>query len=102
MTFMNSKKWREYTLHHSINGSDRETMTDVINGWVDTYLEECLSTIRALEDMRATSQLTGTDGPSGRVDMGLSTLLKRWSQIRDLCEATLNGTRMGRGGNCQG
>ncbi|KAL4802474.1 hypothetical protein BDV18DRAFT_163876 [Aspergillus unguis] len=85
LTFMNPNKWREYILDPSVNGPDRETMTNTINGWVDTHLKNCLSTIRTLED-----------------EPRLSILLKRWSQIRDLCEATLNGTKIGRGGNGRG
>lgn len=92
MTFMSPKKWQEYILHRSINATDREIMTDTINGWVGTYLKECISTIRTLESMRAASSLAEVNGQGGHDDLKLSTLLKRWIQMRDLCETMLNDT----------
>ena len=83
MTCLSPEKWQEYALHRSIDTTDRELMTATINGWVGTYLKECVSTIRSLQSMATQSE---------HEKLKVSTLLKRWTQIRDLCETILNGT----------
>ncbi|KAI9375968.1 hypothetical protein BJX61DRAFT_492066 [Aspergillus egyptiacus] len=91
--YMSSRKWEDYVLHHSLNNTDREIMTDIINGWVRAYLKECDSTIQTLSTMRReVSSVPATNGEGASVPVKLSTLLKRWEQIRCLCEATLHGS----------
>lgn len=91
MACMSPQKWQDYSLHHSIDPTDRELMTEKINHWVDAYLKECVSAIRTLQRMMTTaSPSTELDGKNGHEIPKLSTLSKRWNQMKNLCEHVLN------------
>ncbi|OJI96721.1 hypothetical protein ASPVEDRAFT_251273 [Aspergillus versicolor CBS 583.65] len=99
MVCMRPKKWQEYALHRSNDTTRRKLMTDTINNWISMYLQVCTLRIRALQSTAANSPSVGLDEKNGPDNLKLWTLLKRWIQMRDICETTLNRPTEPIGGN---
>jgi hypothetical protein len=77
--------WQNYALGYSTRGVDAEKSANVIRKWIGTYVEEANANIDELLEKRG----------SGNMDRGdeerLRLLIKRWSQVKDLCLRALEG-----------
>ncbi|OOF98585.1 hypothetical protein ASPCADRAFT_394010 [Aspergillus carbonarius ITEM 5010] len=80
LTYMRLQEWQDYVLGYSTQGVDKKKSEAVIRRWIHTYLKEADATIDRLEDLNP-------DKPEhqGMVRM----LLKRWWQIRILCDTAM-------------
>lgn len=79
---MPRRDWRNYVLGHSVKGVDSAKSEAIIQGWIREYIKEADMTIAGLEDLGARPE---ENEDAGKIDM----LLKRWRQIRGLCEQAL-------------
>ena len=84
LTYMTLNQWRDY-----VSGCDEvidpEKTTSVLRRWIDTYLKECAMKIKILEKMQREQESSSQDEEMGKVGI----LMKRWNQIKDLCEGAL-------------
>jgi hypothetical protein len=76
---MSLKDWQNYTLGCSTRGVDAEKSAKVIRKWIGTYVEEANASIDELLEKRGSGNIDRED--EGRMRM----LIKRWSQVKDLC-----------------
>ncbi|THC98029.1 hypothetical protein EYZ11_002455 [Aspergillus tanneri] len=71
--------WRSYVLGYSTKGVDADKTNEIIQGWIKTYSNEANTTITSLEKIRS-SKVERKDQEK------IDSLLKRWSQIEELCD----------------
>ncbi|KAL4973759.1 hypothetical protein BDW66DRAFT_99119 [Aspergillus desertorum] len=81
ITYMRPEDWQNYVLGYSNRGVDAKKSEDVIRGWIRAYMEEADLTIHELREFHSSLE----KGQQGKAQQ----LLKRWRQIRDLCERAL-------------
>lgn len=67
----------------STEGVDPQKTAEIISSWINAYLKECETAIESLEANVAASQ-------DERRKARVSIILKRWKQIRLLCESALD------------
>ncbi|KAI2842327.1 hypothetical protein CBS11852_4352 [Aspergillus niger] len=94
LKYMNTRDWRAYVCGRSERGVDEQKTANVIRGWVEVYLKECIGTIEIIENM--IQDLGEEIGDSDKKIRSkawerekLQMLLDRWGQIRRLCESVL-------------
>ncbi|GKZ36961.1 hypothetical protein AbraIFM66950_008227 [Aspergillus brasiliensis] len=81
LTYMPLRDWQDYVLGYSTEGVDEKMSAAVIRGWIKVYIKEADVAIARLEDL----YLAQTE------DQGvIRMLLKRWRQIRSLCEEAVD------------
>lgn len=80
---MTSRQWRNYVLGR-IQDEENKT-TSIVHDWVDTYIKESTNKIQSLKDIQMEHQSGVRDAKNDQIDI----LLKRWVQIRKLCEDAL-------------
>lgn len=85
---MNREKWRQYILGRLTKDTDPKKTAGIISGWVSSFLQESVAAIQTLETMKT------ADGWRTPATAKLSTVLKRWNQIRSLCEDNLHATNV--------
>ncbi|PYI07124.1 SET domain-containing protein [Aspergillus sclerotiicarbonarius CBS 121057] len=80
LTYMRPREWQDYVLGYSTQGVDKKKSEAIIKRWIGVYLKEADTTIDRLETLNP-------DKPEhqGMVRM----LLKRWWQIRILCDTAM-------------
>lgn len=83
MKYMTGHRWRNYVLGRIQDEKDKTT--SILHGWVGTYLRESVSRIQTLKDLKMEQQSNTGERENERIDI----LLKRWIQIRALCEDAL-------------
>ncbi|GLA33708.1 hypothetical protein AnigIFM63309_000542 [Aspergillus niger] len=81
LTYMPLRLWQDYVLGYSTEGVDEKMSAAVIRGWIGVYIKEADVAIARLEDL----YIAQTED-QGVVRM----LLKRWRQIRGLCEEAVD------------
>lgn len=74
--------WRNYTLGVSTKGFDAKTSETIIRDWIKTYANEADTAIASSESSRPTK----TDFKDQEK---VNVLLKRWKQIKTLCDQAL-------------
>ncbi|RJE25384.1 SET domain protein [Aspergillus sclerotialis] len=93
MKYMNSKDWQNYIPGTSSEGVDAQRTADVVRGWINIYLKESLTAIENLQAMLTKEQssgaLTHTEDGAHSESRKVSTILRRWIQIKYLCEEAL-------------
>lgn len=62
---------------------DTQKTAEIISGWINAYLKECVTSIESLE----TNIAAGRDE---RRNARVSMILNRWKQIKSLCEGALD------------
>lgn len=83
---MTRRDWRNYTLGRSTRGVKASKTESIIREWIKTYMNEADTTIKALDLSKALkSTLDMNDENRGKLQM----IMKRWRQIRELCEQAL-------------
>ncbi|TQB68964.1 hypothetical protein MPDQ_002472 [Monascus purpureus] len=80
MKYMTRKDWRNYVLGISTKGVNAAKSLSIIQGWIRAYMKEADKTLAALNLKQESSQ--GSDEDRGKLEM----LLRRWRQIRVLCD----------------
>jgi hypothetical protein len=81
---MPSKDFRSYVQGRATQAFDTRKTWDIIREWIEIYLRESNTTIEALESLRAQSE--GQVGHQNK----LSSLRRRWEQIRVMCQNALD------------
>ncbi|RAK92629.1 SET domain-containing protein, partial [Aspergillus costaricaensis CBS 115574] len=81
LTYMPLRLWQDYVLGYSTDGVDEKMSAAVIRGWIGVYIKEADEAMARLEDL----YIAQTED-QGVVRM----LLKRWRQIRALCEEAID------------
>ncbi|CAK42636.1 uncharacterized protein An15g06840 [Aspergillus niger] len=94
LKYMNTRDWRAYVCGRSERGVDEQKTANVIRGWVEVYLKECIGTIEIIENMIQDlgEEIGDSDkkiGSKAWEREKLQMLLDRWGQIRRLCESVL-------------
>jgi hypothetical protein len=84
MTYMTRQQWRDYARGY-VQAKDLHKITNVLHRWIDTYLKESIMKIKILEEMQMKQQSSSQDEEKEKI----GTLLRRWNQIKGLCENTL-------------
>lgn len=77
--YMRLEDWQNYVLGYSTEGMDEQRTEDIIQTWIHAYIKEANLAIEGLEGIDIE---TIGHGHHERVQM----LLRRWRQIKDLCE----------------
>lgn len=86
--YMDREKWQQYILGRLTKGTDPKKTAGIISSWVSSFLQESIAAIQTLE-------IAGkADGWRTPAAAKLSTVLKRWNQIRSLCEDNLHATNV--------
>ena len=81
LTYMPLRLWQDYVLGYSTDGVDEKMSAAVIRGWIGVYIKEADEAVARLEDL----YIAQTE------DQGvIRMLLKRWRQIRALCEEAID------------
>ncbi|KAI9927979.1 hypothetical protein MW887_002831 [Aspergillus wentii] len=80
--YMTRRDWRNYVLGHSMKGVDDNKTQATIQEWIKIYAKEADRKIATLEAMKSSGE---NQIHSGKIDM----LLKRWKQIKHLCDEAL-------------
>ncbi|KAJ5210385.1 hypothetical protein N7472_000524 [Penicillium cf. griseofulvum] len=80
LTYMKEEDWRNHVLEGQTQGLDESRSEATIKRWILTYAAEADATITALQ--KAMELNTTVQVHRSKADM----LLKRWRQIKDLCE----------------
>ncbi|KAB8236807.1 uncharacterized protein BDW43DRAFT_225415 [Aspergillus alliaceus] len=78
MKYMPLEDWRNYVLGYSTKGVDEKKSEGIIQQWIRAYLGEVDKTFTALEK-------TGSGQAELKDQQKIKMLMKRWTQIRDLC-----------------
>lgn len=79
---MSLEDWQNYVLGYSTRGVDEKKSEDIIREWIRTYIKEADFAIGELGNLG--SSKIGQEH-QGEVQM----LLKRWKQIKGLCNKAL-------------
>lgn len=82
MEYMERKKWLDFIAEKSQEGFDAKKTADIICRWIEIYLCESNDSIGGIKS--ALSKGLGLDDTSAESQM-VSTALKRWEQIMQLC-----------------
>lgn len=81
LKYMSTEDFREYAHGHSTKAFDSKKTWKIIHEWVELYQQECQATLDSLEGILKKR----SDESRGKVTM----LLRRWQQIKLLCEHAL-------------
>ncbi|KAL4918664.1 hypothetical protein BDW62DRAFT_200555 [Aspergillus aurantiobrunneus] len=83
--------WQEDIFDRPEKGGSQEKSMHIIRDWVTLYLNESQTVVQALENML--KETPSSSAPATAIGLltgaKLSTVLERWAQIRQLCEAAL-------------
>ncbi|OJJ50617.1 hypothetical protein ASPZODRAFT_11482 [Penicilliopsis zonata CBS 506.65] len=91
--YMKQKEWREYVLgSNEEGGHDPDRSATIIRGWVEVYLKECNTTIGIIEEMLAKEKSPPSTESNEDQHERMATVLRRWVQIKSLCEAALRSS----------
>lgn len=80
---MTHSDWQNYVLGHSTKGVDEKKSETIIREWIGIYAKEASAAIATLKDMESSDGADQTHGGELRI------LLKRWRQIKVLCQQAL-------------
>lgn len=80
---MTHSDWQNYILGHSTKGVDEKKSETIIREWIGIYAKEASAAIATLKDMESSDGADQTHGGKLRI------LLKRWRQIKVLCQQAL-------------
>jgi hypothetical protein len=80
---MNEEDWQNHVLEGSSQGLDEAKSEGIIRTWIRRYRNEADTTMAALRKAIDTSPEVRAHRQKAEM------LLKRWAQIRDLCERAL-------------
>lgn len=83
MKYMDRNDWRSIMDSNSNEYVDTQKTAEIISGWINAYLKECVTSIESLE----TNIAAGRDE---RRNARVSMILNRWKQIKSLCEGALD------------
>ena len=99
---MNSEDLEKYLFGKSTKAVDPQRTADIIRGWVNIYLKESETAIENLQAMlrkeHPSQTLKDTGNDWSREDKKVSTILRRWNQIKSLCEDALNSLDFNKSG----
>lgn len=89
--FMDRENWRGHILYNFTLGTDAKKMAKIISDWVGLPLKESMKVIQTLGTLEK-KDTSGYAEDEHRVSAAakVTTVLKRWYQIKTLCEATLH------------
>ncbi|KAL3483646.1 hypothetical protein BJX62DRAFT_75533 [Aspergillus germanicus] len=79
IVYMPLQDWQNYALGYSTRGVDAAKSAKVIRKWIGTYVEEANANIDELLEKCGSGNMDRGDGERLRL------LIKRWSQVKDLC-----------------
>ncbi|RLM01738.1 hypothetical protein CFD26_103576 [Aspergillus turcosus] len=82
LKYMTRRDWRNYALGYSTKGCDTQKSNATIQEWIRAYAKEADTTIAALEAL-------GSRDIDQKCNGKVSTLLRRWKQIKALCDKAL-------------
>lgn len=85
MKYMVRKDWRNYVAGHSTKGLNPEKTAEVIRGWINVYLNEAQVGMEGVQ-----KALNESEDPA--YASRISAILRRWTQIKSLCEDALSAT----------
>lgn len=81
---MKGEDWRNHVLEGSTNGVDEKQSEAIIKDWLQTYRAEADTTMNALRAARESDAVVQTNRHKA------DTLLRRWAQIKKICESAAN------------
>lgn len=84
MKYVDRGDWRRHISNPSKRRTDPKKTASNINRWVGLYLKASMTAVQMLEN-----RLKDTELPSCEAER-LSSVLKRWKQIKRLCEGALH------------
>jgi hypothetical protein len=82
LKYMTRRDWRNYALGYPTKGCDAQKSNAIIQEWIRAYAKEADTTIAALEAL-------GSREMDEKCNGKVSTLLRRWNQIKGLCDKAL-------------
>ncbi|KAJ5152977.1 uncharacterized protein N7482_009455 [Penicillium canariense] len=83
LKYMNEEDWRSHVLEGSTNGVDEHKSAAIIKEWVQTYAAEADATMNALQAAMESDAVVRAHRQKAE------TLLRRWAQIKEICESAL-------------
>jgi myo-inositol catabolism protein IolC len=80
---MNEEDWRNHVLEGSTEGVDEKKSETIIKGWIQTYAAEADATMESLRSAMQSNAVVKAHRQKAE------TLLRRWDQIKEICESAL-------------
>lgn len=80
LSYMKEEDWRNHVLEGQSKGLDETLSEATIKGWISTYAAEAEAGISALEKAIENDPTVQEHRTKAEI------LLKRWKQIKDICE----------------
>lgn len=81
LKYMKEENWRNHVLEGSTEGVDEKLSGDIIKGWLQTYCMEAEAAVDALRAAMESDAVVQAHRQKGE------TLLRRWAQIKEVCES---------------
>lgn len=80
LMYMKEEDWRNYVLEGSTDNVDAQKSETIIKGWLHTYASEADATMGAIRVALESNAVVQKHRQKAE------TLLRRWGQIKDICE----------------
>ncbi|KAJ5884995.1 hypothetical protein N7495_009505 [Penicillium taxi] len=81
LKYMKEEDWRNHILEGSDDGVDETKSEAIIKSWLQTYVTEADATMDAIRETLKSDAVVQANRQK------LETLLRRWSQIKEICES---------------
>lgn len=83
LVYMSEEDWRNHVLEGSTKGLDEAKSETIIKGWIRTYAAEADAAMVSIREAMQSHAVMRAHRQKAE------TLLRRWSQIKSICESAL-------------
>lgn len=81
LKYMKEEDWRNHVVEGSTEGVDEKQSEAIIKEWIQTYRAEAETAMNALQAAMGSDAVVQTHRQKAEM------LLRRWTQIKDICES---------------